>query len=326
MDTLSAKSAAPAPFIVLHWPWFSAAAGILGIAFLSLSYLGGVPRFYLPSEIALVSVAAYLPFAIAAIYSSIVHLCPPFDRVLALPLPGAQAWMRRYLKTFLGGPFLFLVLLVWTGIGIGLIIPLGLPSDPIEHMLVLVIVVYVLGLSAVAGSYYLGSLLLLWHAGNAEPNADLVPSCQAEYRTIHGQYLLVFLHAVLLYGLALLSVWISPGGDWLVRSDFRAQLLVWPIAGVTVMSFLAIQIFMHRLMANRKLQRLRSLEALLDPHFVSCLRGEKAAVETMQVLNVWHDKVREESEWPLNLLSILTVVVSLLLPLAQQAAALIPRT
>jgi hypothetical protein len=311
------ESDAQKPFLVAHWPWFSAAAAIFGIASVGLAYLNGASHYWLPTELAMAGVAAYLPFAIAAIYTATFRLGPPFARVLTPT--GAQTWVEQQMRPFLESPGLIPLLIIWIGAGCTLILPLGLPGYLPEKALVLAEVILILGLSAVAGWYYLGSLVLLWRAGSTEPNTDLTVSCQGEYRSIHGQYVHIFVQAALLYGLALVAVWLSPGSIAMVRASFRVQLLLVPIAAVAVISFVVIQFLMHRLMANRKHRRLGGLETLLNQHLVSSLRGDKTTADNMQILSVWHDKVSNEPEWPLNFISILTVVVSLLLPLVQVA-------
>jgi hypothetical protein len=161
-----------------------------------------------------------------------------------------------------------------------------------------------------------GSLLVLvWRISNlpiaCSPFAWPIYQINAVYRT----YFYVLSTGALLYGLAVLSVWISPYGAQVALETYSGMAWVFPPAACLILFFLVVHFRLHVLLLRYKQASDDELTRLLEAEY-NAWAGEPGAEreERIDKLLAWRDHVRKEDEWPLGLKTVLLTVTTLLIP------------
>jgi hypothetical protein len=191
----------------------------------------------------------------------------------------------------------------------------GLPLFGIARILFLALVGIFCGLAGIVGWYYYGALHLLHNVASKEVKAEPFTWPIQEFSDLHQRYIRIFAEGVLIYIGAVIAVWLSPEGGVIMLNTVLGQLWIFPLAGIVVFYFLSVEFLVHRLMAHCKYNRLKQIEVLMRTNFDRWLIApveDKSKI--VDALRNWYNDIKEEFEWPWNLVAISTVVATLLLP------------
>jgi hypothetical protein len=178
-------------------------------------------------------------------------------------------------------------------------------------------------LTGVAGWAFLRLLVILHQLSGVGIKVLPFAWPQAEISAIHGLLMQVFAGGLLAYLLAVLGIWLSPGGGWFLANG-PVGLWVIPLAVTVVLFFVMVEYHIHVILEKSKRERLRQLSEVLQEKFSQWRQsGSKEAAEAVTEALKWRDAVQAERSWPLDVLSMTSVVVGVLVPAAKAIKELI---
>jgi hypothetical protein len=227
----------------------------------------------------------------------------------------ASVWMDNQLRQLLGG---------WAPVFCGLLlVVIGVLSTALfwipwrgwtGTLFFLWAGVFFFGYGALTWGF--GALLVLvWRISNLPVQCSPFMWPTNQIYAIYQTYFRVLFVGASLYGLAVLSVWISPGGSNIALETSVGMFWVFPPAVCVILFFLAFHFRIHKLLIQCKQSSDDELTTLLDSEYNQWLQNPSPErEERISKLLEWRDHVRKADEWPLGLRSVLLTITMLLLP------------
>jgi hypothetical protein len=271
---------------------------------------------YVPTQIVLLLLTAWLPFLTRFLLCRLQSAKSAIAEMSTAP-ESTSLWWDHELDSIFGGwpPYLLGLLLV----------ALGMPTlrwswvPWIGAALYLFYLTFsvLLFVGGVCGWAFLRLLKALSQLSALDLKVLPFAWPQTETGMIHGVLMQVFAGGLLAYFLAVLGIWLSPGGVGFLAHG-PVGLWVIPLAVTVVLFFFAIEYFIHVLLARAKRERLRQLSAVLQDKFDQWREtGTKETGEAVSEVMKWRDGIQSERSWPLDLLSMTSVVVGVFIPAAK---------
>lgn len=137
---------------------------------------------------------------------------------------------------------------------------------------------------------------------------------------LSNDYLLIIGVGVLLYLLAILGVWISPGssGFFAYGGPVR-NLWILPLASCIAVYFCFAQIVLHRIAYNAKDAQVSSLREKQQVSFRKWEEnGDKSHAEAVEFLDKRIENLSKQGTWPFNLPKAASILLPVFLPAAKQ--------
>ncbi len=295
---------------------------LLGTGALLLQRISEWRADYAPAQIVLTVLAAFLPLLTNFMLKRLNAAKSLVVGMSASP-ESASVWWNHALDSTFGGlrPYILGSLLVI--VGIPTIKWSWVPWSGGVLFVYYLSSALLLFLTGVAGWAFLRLLMSLHQLSRV--GIRILPFAwpQAEIGAIHGILMQIFTGGLLAYLLAVLGIWLSPGGAWFLTNG-PVSLWVLPLAATVVLFFGAVEYYIHALLEKSKRERLRQLSEIIQENFLRWRQSENKedAAAVTEVLK-WRDAIRAERTWPLDVLSMTSVVVGVLIPAAKALKELI---
>ena len=310
------KPAKPRIFwLVQYWWILSILVGALTLTNILMQYRSQWFITYIDSEIVLALIGIYLPWVAAQLQKSTLALETPIDAILkATSGASSRGLMRRYQRTF-QNPIQYLLAFLVALFGVGTTLYIRVPWTGTPRILMLAWIGLICALLGIVAYYFVIVLALIYRLARKSFNYEIFKSQSAEIKKIYKTYMGFFWMGASLYIAAVLGVWMSPRGSWVAMYTPLGRLWVFPVAVLAIAFFLTIQICIHAILAKIKEQRLLELEKLLAENYQAWEVAPTLAQATLiQGLVGWHSQVKQETDWPISVVSTITVIGSLLIP------------
>jgi hypothetical protein len=169
-------------------------------------------------------------------------------------------------------------------------------------------------------------LVILYRAGQLDMAVQVFAWPRTALRALTRSYLATCVVGIGLYLIAVVAIWVSPGGSWFLTEDqgLVRQLWVLPMATTVVAYLLACQMLLSWI-ANRVHQhRLTALSLLAQKwldEFVGTRQPDAASAVTE--LLKWRQSVEREMAQNLNIRAIGTMIATVALPAAKTVKELV---
>jgi len=317
------SAAAASRTVVVRFPKGVALAVVLvGLGALLSQWAGDWQGEYVPAEIVLIVLAAFLPLLTSFMLKRLSAAKSAVVEMSASP-ESASAWWDQALDSAFGGfrPYALGAVLVTAGIPT--IKWAWIPWSGGALFVFYLFSALLLFLTGVAGWAFLRLLTVLHQLSGFGVKVLPFAWPQAEISVLHGVLMQVFAGGLLAYLLAVIGIWLSPGGTWFLANGPVGWWVI-PLAATVVFFFCAVEYYIHVLLEKAKQERLRQLSEILQEKFSEWRQsGSKDAAEAVNTVLKWHDAVRAERSWPLDVLSMTSVVVGVLIPAAKALKELI---
>jgi len=139
-----------------------------------------------------------------------------------------------------------------------------------------------------------------------------------------NDYLSLIGVGVVLYLLACLAVWMSPGGGWfLAHGGPIRNLWILPMAACVTGYFCFTQFLLHRITFKAKENRIAYLREKQQIAFDSWEEGgEKPHAESVEFLGKLIEDVSKEGTWPFDLPKAATILLPVLIPATKQISGI----
>jgi hypothetical protein len=275
-------------------------------------------------ELLLGILAVSMPFVAAMLYRKMYSLLPAVKDIVDMPSEQVTEWFRQQTASIFGSKWTYLAIAFLCITGIASTDIVGIPWSGIVRVLFYLFSAIFFAMTAIVAWTYLGLLVFLLRLVNQEIKGAPFDWPEKQFAHLNQSYLDMFAVGVAIYIVAVVAVWSSPGGPSIALHNPLAQLWIFPVAGTVVGFFLSFQYLIHRIILRSKQHRLDKINQLLGHTFdawMADLAPDKAKAVTE--LMSWRDRIREESDWPLDLRSTLTITSGLLLPAARTILDLI---
>ncbi|HYR07080.1 MAG TPA: hypothetical protein VEQ60_04915 [Longimicrobium sp.] len=168
--------------------------------------------------------------------------------------------------------------------------------------------------------------VLLWRISNLPIQCSPFRWPTDHIATIYQTYFRILIIGASLYALAVLSVWLSPGGPAIALETNLGMLWVFLPAACIILFFLIFHFRVHRLLVRCKEISDNELTTLLESEYNNW-RHDPTAERENRIKRVleWRDHIRRADEWPLSLQSVVLTITTLLLPTLKEVLELISR-
>jgi hypothetical protein len=158
-------------------------------------------------------------------------------------------------------------------------------------------------------------IALIWRISNLSIHCTPFRLPTRMVDVIYTTYFHIMALGALLYGLAVISVWVSPHGAQIALETSVGNLWVFPPAVIIILFFLTFHFRIHRLLVRYKQVSEDELTRLLDAEYREwTLAPESERADRIDKLLAWRDHVRKADEWPSSLKAVLLTVTTLLIP------------
>jgi hypothetical protein len=277
---------------------------------------------YVPAQIVLTMLAAFLPLLTSFMFKRLKAAKSLIVGMSASP-ESTSSWWDHALDCTFGGlrPYILGALLVI--VGIPTIMWSWVPWSGWVLFVYYLSSALLLFLTGVAGWAFLRLLMSLHQLSKI--GLKVLPFIwpQAEIGAIHGMLMQIFAGGLLAYLLAVFGIWSSPGGAWFLTSG-PVGLWVIPLAATVVLFFGAVEYYIHALLEESKRERLRQLSEIIQEKFLRWREsGSKEDGAAVTEVLKWRDAIQAERSWPLDVLSMISVVVGVFIPAAKALKELI---
>lgn len=301
-------------WLVQYWWLLSCLAGLLIVVNLLVQYRWQWFDDYLVSEIVLGLIGLYLPWVAASIQRSTLELFPHIEESLAAPQAEANQRTLRRVRNAFHDPIQYFLAIFLALFGVATTQYIGIPWTGGVLALDLFWIGLVCAYVGFVAYYFVIALLLIYRLAGKTFRFEIFSSPALEIKKIYKTYMGFFWMGAALYVAAVVGISFSPV-FWEVLDTPLGQLWVFPVAVLAIIFFLAIQVCIHLIQAKIKEQRLLRMEKLLAEHYRRWEAEPSLAQATLiQGLVGWHAAVKGETDWPISVVSTITVIGSLLIP------------
>lgn len=169
------------------------------------------------------------------------------------------------------------------------------------------------GILGFLGWAYLGILFFAFRLQTL--NFDLEPfeTKREEFDKLNSSFLGMFGSGVILYIGAAIAVWMVAGPYILYIPLLQIWILTLAIAIIAF--FILIQIFLHATMKKAKNIRVNKI-SLLTRRYYQEWEKNPSPDRSSQINNLltWKEKIEKETEWPFDILTVVSIILTIFLP------------
>lgn len=135
-----------------------------------------------------------------------------------------------------------------------------------------------------------------------------------EFRKLSSSFLGMFGAGLMLYAGALIMGWLGVGAYIFYNPILK--FWIFPFAITVIGFFILIQVFLHNVIKKAKLNRLNKISALIQKHYRDWEQQKSTSSQLDAINNLlnWKEKIEKEFEWPFDLLTFFSVIITVLLP------------
>jgi hypothetical protein len=280
---------------------------------------------FLYAQIGFSILALLMPWIAAFIYKKFQLLFTTLENMVELPSGQIMTWFGRQLHFIFGGPWIYIIPILFAVAGLLTMLYLGLPwSQFIDFIFAVFWGAFMLE-TGIVGWIYLGLLVFLYRLSRLKIKGAPFEWPDREFKDISTTYIQIFMPGVILYVGIVLALWAS-GQQWMALYHPLGRLWTFPVAGAVIGFFLTSQYFIHRSMVSAKQSRLDAIDQLLKETY-QCWFEDRSTeqAKTISELVTWRNHINVDREWPFNLQSNFAVVSGLLLPTIKTIIDFIPR-
>jgi hypothetical protein len=312
MQTSSATTARCT--VVVRYPKaVSLTALLLGIVALLSQWTNDWQVDFVPAQIVLTVLAAFLPLLTSFMFERLTAAKPLIIGMSVHP-ESTSVWWDHALDSAFGGLWPYILGIILVVIGVPTIKWAGVPWSGGVLLVYYMSAAMILFLTGVAGWAFLRLLAILHQLSGVRIKVFPFAWPQVEISAIHGVLMQVFVGGLLAYLLAVVGIWLSPGGAYFIANG-PVSLWVIPLAVTVVLFFVAVEYHIHVLMEKSKRERLRQLAEVIQEKFSQWHQsGDKEAAEAVTAVLKWREAVQSERSWPLDIVSMTSVVVGVFVP------------
>ena len=163
-------------------------------------------------------------------------------------------------------------------------------------------------------------LVILYRASQLDMAVEIFAWPRTAVRVLTRCYLSTCAVGIVLYLIAVVAIWVSPGGSWFLMKDRGPvrQLWVLPMTTTVIAYLLTCQMFLYWIVHRVHEQRLTNLSLLAQSRFNEFLETrEPAAASTISELLKWRESIAQEMAQNVNIRAFGTMVVTVMLPAAK---------
>jgi hypothetical protein len=163
------------------------------------------------------------------------------------------------------------------------------------------------------GWAYIGILFFAYRLRSLAFDLDPFETKKEEFDKLNSSFLRMFSSGVILYAGAAIAVWLV-AGPYILYIPLL-QLWVLLIAAIILAFFILIQIFLHATMKKAKNIRVNKI-SLLTRRYYQEWEKKPSADQSAQINNLltWKEKIEKESDWPFEIWTVVSIIVTIILP------------
>jgi hypothetical protein len=268
-------------------------------------------------------------FACTSLFAGNFIVCSLSKSLLETSVAIQNTDLRRPSKAEILSGNLQTVILVFLGSAVGACsvytqIQLGLPWSGLVLLVCVGTAFLNCSLVGIVLGLYCLALSALFDLSNAHLDVRPLNWQPQAMRRLANDYLSLIGIGVVLYLLACLAVWISPGGVWFLahRGPIR-NLWILPMAACVTGYFCLTQFLLHRITYKVKENRITYLREKQQMAFDKWEEGEdKLHAESVEFLGKLIEDVSKEGTWPFDLPKAATILLPVLIPATKQISAI----
>lgn len=303
-------------FIERRWLLLTIVLLVLIASNLWVQYSFQWVRSFLAFELGFAALTLLLPWTIKTLrYSSVTQLAMPVCSLSSLPSEQAKSWFLNRLRPYTSNAGVLTASAVLLAAGLISTEVFGIPwTGEVRIYFYLWLLIFFIGYGMV-GWLYFGLMALANHIGELEVKSSVFSWPKVEIKRVYSIYFRLFIVGAILYIVAVISVWISPGGAWIAKNTGIGRLWVFPPGAMVIVFFLYFHYKTHLLLVQCKDRSERRLASLLTENFDKWTSSPSEEIEkTISSLMQWRKGLQDEGTWLLDFKSVLATIATLLLP------------
>lgn len=175
---------------------------------------------------------------------------------------------------------------------------------------------FLFGMLGNLGWAYGGIILFLFKLKTLELDFEPLETKKNEFEELNSGFLRIFIAGIVLYIGAVIAGWLSIGPYLLLIPILRFWL--YPLATMVIAFFITVQVLLHNIMKKAKDIRVNKIMLLARKNYREWEKTQlrKKAATINDLLN-WREKVEKESDYPFDFITILSLLVTIVLPLVK---------
>ena len=285
---------------------------IVFLTFVSQSVQNQLYLYFVPSIIAFAFLTLVTPWVAQYLRKTFLSL---YSTICQLTESGNQEWFDQYDHFIFGANRWSILVAILVAIGgeiTNYYLAWGLWSGFAKAIFFLQIGV-LFGILGFLGWAYLGILIFAYHLRDLKFDLEPFETKKEEFAKLNSSFLGIFGSGIILYIGALIAAWLVTGPY--ILDIPLLQLWIPPFAIAVISFFLLIQVFLHEVMKKAKNIRINKMNTLMRQYFREWEKT-KSSDQSTQINNLlgWKEKIEKESDWPFDVLTVISVVVTIFLP------------
>lgn len=270
---------------------------------------------YVNSELASSVLTIFMAGAASIIYQTFLSLFSTIEVIARFTRNESATWLNKQTQFIFSKRIAYAIMLI---LAVGGMITTDLAYVPWTgsvRVFYFSFTAVEFGIMGILGWSFLGLIIFLYRLSTLEIKFKPFSWLDKEFKHLHNSFLIIFGIGAVIYVNAVIAIWLTPGSVLFFQQNTIVQLWVFPLAGIVIAYFLAIEFLIHRMMARHKENALIHLNKLITKAYNEweadkSLDRSKLVTELMG----WKESIQKEREYPLNFLPILTIISGLLLP------------
>ena len=299
-----------------HWLIVTAVIAALVLFNFAVQFLFQWYSRFLSFEIGLAFLTIIIPYVIKRIrHVSRYELVTPLSIFAGLSVEETESWLEGQMRPFFSGLGTLISAVMVLIAGVISTDIFGIPwYGYIRSTFYLWLCIFLLGYGIIAW-LYIGLMVLVNRMRLLEVNASIFSWPKSEIHNIYSTYFQLLAIGAALYVVAVISVWVSPGGAWIAKNTEIGRLWVFPPGAMVIVFFLYFHYKVHLLLTQCRDKSDRQLSILLSQAFDEWISKQSEDKErSITNLLQWRKQIRSEKMWLLDIKSVIATVATLLLP------------
>lgn len=302
------------------YPW--RAGVILAFAWvgaLLLQWRGGWHPGHVPSELVLTLLGVAAVWATTALRTFLDQALSALAGLVALPDTTTWAMNQKRFAFHGVAPLIAAVAIAVAG-GVTIHIAAWIPWRGMVLLAFYAAVAVVFAVVGQLGWSFGALLVILYRAGQIDMAVEIFAWPRTAVRVLTRCYLSTCVVGIVLYLIAVVAIWVSPGGSWFLTDDRGPlrQFWVLPMAATIIAYVLTCQMFLYWIVRRVHEQRLTDLSLLAQRRLNEFLETrDPTAASAISELLKWRESIVHEMAQNSNIPAFGTMIVTVVLPAAK---------